>query len=141
MICYDSWFPEAARMLSLNGAELVLFPSSGYYVDLMPARTSDNGLWIVASSLHGPAGVWDSGGARAGEATPSPTRFVASSILDYSFHPELNMAMAQIDLSHRYSPQWWGGPMESAPGGRRVRRTSIEPVEPAMARAERQWWM
>ncbi|HET6217127.1 MAG TPA: carbon-nitrogen hydrolase family protein [Acidobacteriaceae bacterium] len=140
MICYDSWFPEAARMLSLNGAELVLFPSAGYYVDLMPARTADNGLWIAASSLHAPAGVWDSGGARAGEANPSPTRHVASSILDYTFDSDSHMATARLDLSRRYSPGWWGGPMESAPGGRRVRRTSIEPVEPAIARAESQWW-
>lgn len=140
MICYDSWFPEAARMLSLNGAELVLFPSSGYYVDLMPARTSDNGLWIAASSLVCEAGVWDSGGARAGEATPSATRYVGSSIRSYSFDPQFNMAIAHIDLSQRYSPHWWGGPMNSAPGGRRVRRTSIEPVEPQLERAERQWW-
>lgn len=108
MICYDSWFPEDARMLSLNGAELVLFPSSGYYVDLMPARASDNGVWIAASSLQCPAGIWDSAGARAGEAIPSPTRFVASNIRGYSFDPESHMASARIDLSQRYSPQWWG---------------------------------
>jgi predicted amidohydrolase len=140
MICYDSWFPEVARMLRLNGAELVLFPSAGYYADLMPARTADNGLWIAASSLDGPAGIWDSGGARAGEAMPSPTRHVASSIQDYSYDPELQMATARIDLTRRLSPHWWGGPMGSAPGGRRVRRTSIEPIEDLIAHQARQWW-
>ena len=30
MICYDSWWPESARLLALKGAELILFPNAGY---------------------------------------------------------------------------------------------------------------
>jgi len=29
MICYDSWWPETARLLALKGAELLLFPNAG----------------------------------------------------------------------------------------------------------------
>jgi agmatine deiminase len=28
LICYDQWFPEAARMLTLMGAELILYPTA-----------------------------------------------------------------------------------------------------------------
>jgi predicted amidohydrolase len=140
MICYDSWFPEAARVLALNGAELVLFPNAAYYVDLMPARAADNGLWIAVSSLQSPGGIWDSSGTRAGEASPSETRFAASTIRAYAVDAELNMVTARVDLSRRFSPHWWGGPMASAPGGRRVRRTSIGAVEDEAARLARRWW-
>ena len=75
IICYDSWFPEPARLLGYKGAELLLFPNAGYYRELMPARASDNGLAIAVSSLNCPAGVWDSGGNQAGESKPEETRF------------------------------------------------------------------
>lgn len=29
MTCYESWFPETARLLGYKGAEVVLFPSAG----------------------------------------------------------------------------------------------------------------
>ncbi len=141
MICYDSWFPETARILARRGAELILFPNAGYFVDLMPARASDNGVWIAVSSLNHPAGVWDSGGARAGEPAPSPTRDCRSSIVEFHQDPRLHMIVATVDLSIRYSPAWHGGPMESAPGGRRVRGTRMEALEDELAREVRRWWI
>jgi predicted amidohydrolase len=140
MICYDSWFPESARMLALNGAELVLFPSAGYYLDLMPARCADNGLWIAASSMNCPAGIWDPGGGRAGETDASPTRYAPSSIRAFSVDREYRMVTATVDLSRQPSPHYWGGPMLSAPGGRRVRRTAMRGIEGDIAREVERWW-
>ena len=141
MICYDSWFPEVARLLALRGAELILFPNAGYAEEIMPARAADNGAAIACSSLNCPAGIWDSSGARAGEAAPQATRFAASSISGYKFHSEDGMLIATVDLSRRFSPAWWGGPMLSAPGGRRVRRTGLGGIEEEMAREGRRWWV
>jgi len=140
IICYDSWFPETVRILAYKGAELILFPNAGYFAGLMPARAADNGVWIGVSSLGGPAGVWDSGGARAGEMYPENTRHCRSSVLAYEEDRELGMVVATIDLSRKYSPHWWGGPMRSAPGGRHCRQTLIEPVEEQIAREVRRWW-
>jgi predicted amidohydrolase len=56
MTCYDSWFPEVARLLAYKGAELVVFPSAAYDMEIMPARAVDNGIWIAASSQGTPAG-------------------------------------------------------------------------------------
>lgn len=140
IICYDSWFPEPARLLGYKGAELLLLPNAGYYRELMPARASDNGLAIAVSSLNCPAGVWDSGGTQAGESKPEDTRFAPQgAILSYEKLDSLRMVLATIDLSKKPSPHYWGGPMLSAPGGRRVRQTSRLPLEPEIEREARRW--
>lgn len=34
LICYDQWFPEAARMMALNGAEIIFYPTAiGRFTD------------------------------------------------------------------------------------------------------------
>ena len=63
MTCYDSWFPETARLLAYKGAELILLPERRYDMELMPARAADNGVCVAVSSENCPAGIWDSGGA------------------------------------------------------------------------------
>ena len=140
LICYDNWFPETIRLLSYKGAELVLIPNAGYFTDLMPARAADNGVWIVVSSLDGPAGIWDSGGARAGKEEDDPTRHCPTSIKRYEKYEENYMIIATVDLSQRWSPHWWGGPMRSAPGGRRVRQTVIKYLEDEIAQEVKSWY-
>jgi predicted amidohydrolase len=139
IICYDSWFPETVRLLAYKGAELVLFPNAGYYSALMPARAADNGVWLATSSTDCPAGVWDPSGAQAGEMTPEPTRFAACSFQGVERYENQHLLVATIDMSRRYSPHWWGGPMLSAPGGRRVRQTSIQPIEEEIAAEAARW--
>jgi predicted amidohydrolase len=140
IICYDSWFPEPARLLGYKGAELVLFPNAGYYRELMPARASDNGLAIAVSSLNCPAGVWDSGGNQAGESKPEETRYAPQgAITSYEKLDDLRMVLATIDLSKKPSPHYWGGPMLSAPGPRRVRQTWRVPLESEIEREARRW--
>lgn len=140
IICYDSWFPEPARLLGYKGAELVLFPNAGYYRELMPARASDNGLAIAVSSLNCPAGVWDSGGNQAGESKPEETRYAPQgAITSYEKLDDLRMVLSTIDLSKKPSPHYWGGPMLSAPGPRRVRQTWRVPLEGEIEREARRW--
>jgi hypothetical protein len=52
MTCYDSWFTDVAELVSLRGAELILFPNAGYYRSLLPARATDNNVRIISSSLY-----------------------------------------------------------------------------------------
>jgi predicted amidohydrolase len=140
MICYDSWFPEVARLLAYKGAELVLLPNAGYFTDLMPARAADNGVYLAASSLNDPAGIWDASGARAGDKSPDSTRQSPTAISDYQMDTEHRMIIATVDLARHFSPAWHGGPMHSAPGGRRVRQSLIRPLEADVAREAAQWW-
>ena len=141
MICYDGWFPEVARMLALKGAELVLCPNQNYYPDVCIARSADNAVWVAVSSLDGPAGIWDSGGAPAGEVVANPTRFSPSSVVTFKNDVSQKLMLATLDLNQRYSPHWWGGPMASAPGGRRVRRTCIKPIDSELAKVASRWWV
>ena len=59
MVCWDSVFPEAARMLSIHGAELILVPEAvekgiEREWDLaLSARAFDNGTFILSSNHIG----------------------------------------------------------------------------------------
>jgi predicted amidohydrolase len=128
LTCYDSWFPETARHLAMQGAELVLLPNAGYWLQLMPARAADNGFSIAASSILFAAGVWDSSGACAGETVSDLSRQAPSAILSCDVDLALGLLLARVDLGRKYSPHWKGGPMLSAPAARPYRQTSVCPV-------------
>ena len=56
-ICYDNFFPEVARMLALNGAEMIFLPiwgdlrANGYAWDIVArGRAIDNSVYLVASN-------------------------------------------------------------------------------------------
>jgi N-carbamoylputrescine amidase len=67
-ICYDRHFPEGARALGLNGAEIVFNPSatvaglSQYLWKLeQPAHAVANGYFVAASNRVGTEGPWNIG--------------------------------------------------------------------------------
>lgn len=67
-ICYDRHFPEGARLLGLNGAELVVNPSatvaglSQYLWKVeQPAHAVANGYFVGASNRVGTEGPWNIG--------------------------------------------------------------------------------
>ena len=41
LICYDQWFPEAARTLALQGAEIIFYPSAIGYLEGDPLSQDD----------------------------------------------------------------------------------------------------
>jgi predicted amidohydrolase len=139
MTCYDSWHPEVARLLAYKGAELILFPSAGYYRQLMHARAADNGV-VIAASSGSPCGVWDGGGHQADGGSPDETRFAPTAILDYQRIDDQKMQIVTVDLAKKPSPHYWGGPLLSAPGGRRVRATGPVYLEDEIAREAKRWW-
>ena len=42
LICYDQWFPEAARINTLKGAEIIFYPTAIGYIK---GHTSSDGDW------------------------------------------------------------------------------------------------
>lgn len=67
-ICYDRHFPEGARCLGINGAEIVFNPSatvaglSQYLWKLeQPAHAVANGYYVAASNRVGTEGPWNIG--------------------------------------------------------------------------------
>ena len=144
MTCYDSWHPSTVRLLALKGAELILFPSAGYYMQLMHARAADNGVVVAATSTDAPCGVWDGGGNQADGGSPDSTRFpyqiASTSIVAFEKDDSQKMQIVTVDLSKKPSPHYWGGPMASAPGGRRARATSPWYLEDEISREVHRWF-
>lgn len=68
IICYDHFFPEAARMAALNGAELVLGPFAAPgealpWEAIMVTRAFENGVYMAPCNKVGREGDWTFGGA------------------------------------------------------------------------------
>lgn len=71
-ICWDQWFPEAARLLALKGAEILLYPTAIGWIDdekaefgggqvdawrtSMRAHAISNGIWVGAPNRVGVEG-------------------------------------------------------------------------------------
>jgi len=68
MICYDAGFPEAARILRRQGADLILCPSAWNFNDLyvwnlnMPQRALENVCYLAAVNRYGHEGDLYMGG-------------------------------------------------------------------------------
>lgn len=69
MICWDVTFPDAAKTLALNGAEVILMPIAGGYLKLAMARALENQLFLVSSTYDMISAVFDVEGNVLKEAT------------------------------------------------------------------------
>jgi predicted amidohydrolase len=58
MVCYDGFFPEVARELSNNGAEVIAFPVWGCNPLLAAARACENHVYVVSSTYSDPSVNW-----------------------------------------------------------------------------------
>ena len=139
MICYDSWHPAVAKLLALKGAEVILCPNVGYYAQLMHARAADNGVVVAVTSSDGPCGVWDASGHRADGGSTDESRRGPTQIIAFEESPDKTAQFVTVDLSIEASPHYWGGPMLSAPGGRRVRATGHFYLEDEIQQEVRRW--
>lgn len=58
MICYDGFYPEVARELSMNGAEVIAWPVWGCNPLLASARACENHVYLVSSTFTDVASQW-----------------------------------------------------------------------------------
>lgn len=107
MICWDNWFSESARLLKLNGAEIIAYPIAGdgqpeHRNHVWPTRAMDNAIPMVISLRNGGASrscVIDQDGFIRAETAPS---------VDY--------AAADVDLAFRKEVFWLSvGPCRGKP--------------------------
>jgi predicted amidohydrolase len=50
MVCYDGFFPEVARELSIRGAEIIAWPVMGCNPLLAQARACENHVYLISST-------------------------------------------------------------------------------------------
>ena len=58
MVCYDGFFPEPARELTKNGAEVIAFPVAGCNPLLAAARACENHVYLVSSTYTPVESKW-----------------------------------------------------------------------------------
>jgi len=58
MVCYDGFFPEVARELSKNGAEIIAWPVWGCNPMLGAARACENHVYVVSSTYTDVSSDW-----------------------------------------------------------------------------------
>lgn len=51
MVCYDGFFPEVARELTKNGAEIIAWPVWGCNPKLAAARACENHVYLISSTF------------------------------------------------------------------------------------------
>ncbi|WP_144186207.1 carbon-nitrogen hydrolase family protein [Elioraea rosea] len=65
-ICYDMAFPETARSLAVNGAELLVAPyatsRTSMFQEVLRTRAFENGCCLIAANKVGREGGWTFGG-------------------------------------------------------------------------------
>ena len=78
MICWDVTFPETARALAQEGAEIIFLPISGGNLTLTKARAIENQVYLVSSSYDMISAIFDQEGEVMKEATKDEPVAVAN---------------------------------------------------------------
>jgi len=110
-ICYDRHFPEGARILGLNGAEIVFNPSatvaglSEYLWELeQPAHAVANGYFVGAINRVGTEAPWNIGEFYGKSYFCTPRgKIIAQASRDKS---ELVVADLDLDMIHEVRSVW-----------------------------------
>ena len=90
MVCYDGFFPEVARQLTMRGAEVIAWPVWGCNPMLASARACENHVYLVSSTYEDISRNW-----------------MLTAVYDYEGKPITKaekwgtVAVAEVDLDQR----------------------------------------
>lgn len=91
LICWDVTFPEGARELAQDGAEVIMLPIWGGNTTLARARAIENQVYVVTSSYDMESGIFDHEGELVAQATD-----------------DQRVAVVEVDLNDHVDWPWLG---------------------------------
>ncbi|MBN1821697.1 MAG: carbon-nitrogen hydrolase [Prolixibacteraceae bacterium] len=115
LICWDQWYPEAARLTALKGAEVLFYPTAiGWHpYEKEQYGVNQHGAWMNVMKGHAVAnGIYVAAVNRVGHEQPIPEKpgiefwgssFIAGpqgEILAQASHDKEEIIMAEIDLDY-----------------------------------------
>ncbi len=124
MVCWDQWYPEAARLMALNGAEILIYPTAiGYESSDTPEEQQrQREAWTVVQRGHAVANGLPVVAVNRVGHEPDPSgqtkgicfwgsSFVADPQGEFLYRaPENEEACAVVDVDLKHSEQvrrWW----------------------------------
>ncbi|MCD8296880.1 MAG: carbon-nitrogen hydrolase [Prevotella sp.] len=124
MVCWDQWYPEAARLMALNGAEILIYPTAiGYESSDTPEEQQrQREAWTVIQRSHAVANGLPVVAVNRVGHEPDPSRqtngicFWGSSLIagpqgELLYRaPENEEACTVVDVDLKHSEQvrrWW----------------------------------
>ena len=93
LVCWDQWYPEAARLTAMSGAQILFYPTA---IGWLPPEKAEHGAQQQAA--------WE----RSSAATPSPTACYVCAVNRVGHEGE----------PVRGGIEFWGGSFVADPGGR-----------------------
>jgi N-carbamoylputrescine amidase len=119
LICWDQWYPEAARITSLMGAEILFYPTAIGWASTQDKDTNDEqyNAWQTIQRSHAVAnGVHVVSVNRVGLEQKGAMKFWGGSfvanpfgkLIHLSSHDKEEVSVVGIDLTHtdRYRTHW-----------------------------------
>jgi len=107
MVCYDGYFPEVARQLSIRGAEIIAWPVWGCIPELARARAIENHVYLASSTYTENwmiSGVFDHSGKVLAQTDQPGTMAVAEvDLAQTTYWPIMGDLKAEIE---RHRPSW-----------------------------------
>jgi len=105
LVCWDQWYPEAARLTALQGAEILIYPTA---IGWHPEEKAELGrqqhdAWETIQRSHG--------------------------IANGCFVAAINRTGFEPEPGGRQGVQFWGQSFVSGPDGRLIARASVEQEE------------
>jgi|SRR3989338_1299859 len=117
LICYDQWFPEAARICALKGADIIFYPTAiGWFEELKKLEPSSQKRWENAMCAHASMnGVYAAAVNRVGKESKIEfwgNSFVADpfgNVIARASDAKEEIIISDLDLSLiEASQQGWG---------------------------------
>jgi predicted amidohydrolase len=93
---WDSQFPDAARALALQGAEIILMPIWDGTAPLTLARAIENQAFLVTSAYGDPSVILDPNGEQVASATKQGSAVVATLDLNRRYQSNLGIMRERI---------------------------------------------